>query len=60
MAGIMSQGCNLPDFLLVEIVIQSLQHSVESHFRCIRYKGKDSVVYILINGFQDVRHQLLT
>ena len=55
-AGIMSQSGNLPDFLLVEVVVQSLQHSVEGHFRRIRYEGKDGMVYILINGFQDVRH----
>ena len=39
-AGVMSQSGNLPHFLLVEIIVQSLQHSVESHFRSIRYKGK--------------------
>ena len=59
-AGVVSQSGNLPHLLLVEIVVQSLQHSVESHFRSIRYKGKDGVVYILVDGFQDVGHQFLT
>ena len=59
-AGVVSQSGNLPHLLFVEIVVQSLQHSVESHFRSIRYKGKDGVVYILVDGFQDVRYQFLT
>ena len=59
-AGVVSQSGNLPHLLLVEIVVQSLQHSIESHFRSIRYKGKDGVVYILVDGFQDVGHQFLT
>ena len=56
----MSQGSNLLHFLFIQIIIQSLQHAVESNFRCIRDEGKHGMVKVFINGFQDVRYQFLT
>ena len=56
----MSQGSNLLHFLFIQIIIQSLQHAVESNFRCIRDEGKHSMIKVFIDGFQDVRYQFLT
>ena len=58
--GAMSQGSDLLHFLFIQIIIQSLQHAVERNFRCIRNKGKHSMVKVFIDGFQYVRYQFLT
>ena len=59
-AGTMPQGGNLLHLLLVEVVVQSLQHAVEGDFRRIGYEGEDSMVHIVVNGFQYVGYKFLT
>ena len=58
-AGTMPQGGNLLHLLLVEVVVQSLQHAVEGDFRRIGYEGEDSMVHIVVNSFQYVGYKFL-
>ena len=50
-AGTMPQGGNLLHLLLVEVVVQSLQHSVKSNFCRIGDEGEDGMVHIVSMAF---------
>ena len=56
----MPQGGNLLHLLLVEVVVQSLQHTVEGDFRRIGDEGEDGMVHIVVVGFQYVGYKFLT
>ena len=45
---------------MVGIVLEALQHSVESYFCSIGNEGKDGVVCVVINGVKDRFRQLFT
>ena len=51
---------NLFYFLFIDISLKTVQHAVESDLCCIGDEGKDGMVDIAIDGFQDGINQLLT
>ena len=55
---VMPQCSDLLHFLLIQVIIQSLQHSVESNLRSVWNKREDRMIDIIIDSFQYFRNQL--
>ena len=52
---IMPQRGYLPYFLFIEIVVQPFEHSIKRHFGRIGNKGKNRMVKVIIDRFQNTR-----
>ena len=56
----MAQGGYLLHLLLVQVVVQPLQHAVEGHLGGVGDEGEDGVVDVVVGCLQDAGHQLLS
>ena len=51
------ERCDFARLLFIEILLKSLNHTIISRFRCIGNVRKYRVVHLIIDGFEDVRHE---
>ena len=58
--GIVSQCSNLAYLFFIQIIIQPLQHSVESNFSRVGDKRENGMIDIVMNGFQNSGNQFFS
>ena len=58
-AWLMSQSLYALHLKFVQIVVKSLQHTIERYLGCVRNEREHRMHYIVVDGFQNRLYQLL-